>query len=1473
MEAARWYRAAASNGVAVAALHLGYMAVNGQMTDGDLALTVEKIRRRAAGGEPFAQHQLGNLHLTGLGTPRNNTEAVRLITRAAEGGVRDAMYQLGIIHHTGTLVPKDLGEAARWLRLAAQDGHVLASRQMEVLFGQKVTGTNGAAARQATATGSTVATRNARLALVPLVEALRPMSDLLTASFSALPQVTLLERAEIERVIREQSLAATLGRDPLKLGQLLGADGVLLLETNSVGEGVMTGARLVAVGPGVVLGEWLTPFPVADTSGWSARVTADAMPQLRKLAVPRAQATPISVLGLRMVVNAPDAGALQQGLSRVLAHRLTQEPELFVLERQRLDRLDVEKELAGTGETPFWSGSHLLDGTIEPDLATQGMLNVRLQLASPGNVPVTLTDSGARTNLAALANSLAGKVLAALRKTSTVIWQPEAEAQHFWDEAMWERRWGQWRAAAAAMESAWALGLRGSNHAAFRLESLLGSVEANRLRWLGTRDFPEVLRQPPDPANLDYTERALEAFRSYSRGRGATELAGHRGWLALGTATLEVAGRTLAEFYHAPEQRRGMEEKLARLRALTRETLAFLQTQPALGGLDKGWESLDRAFREKVLGPGSYVTDLDVLQASCARYWVERPEETLALHLRMMQRPDFLRWRRLFVSAQPTPLAAWNSAERPGLHTLWAAHLRSLAESTNAARKFEIQLASMETDENPPWPMTEPKLTQAIRQFLDFAWTHREALTLHQAGPHSASSVLAACRNRLAFYHEPTGREDAKRRLEAVVADYEKRFRDFQAAASVAAAPAYLREAEKHDPVKFDELIALPNFTAAQARELLPLAQAYSARILEQPGFFQQSSLTAGLRRLRELAATNSQSSGPTPAAVSVTQPSKPSPAAVTRGSPSPDALRVTRFWLAPELRRPVQSFVGFPLPPDHRVNRRLVEVQDWAWREGRLWLAWRHQASVYLGRGGGGSWMQECSHVAGYSLPTLEGDLKPEALPEEARSISPLELALPGKFEVLDDRVYVSGTNGVWRMDKPRWEKLPVELSGSPSLFVVHGRIIISAPDVLYAYDPKSGRTELLASARRRPAANAADGLVAGMVQAGPIPNERMRMITAGCGVIDYDFNTRKWGERLPVGGHAGTWLPDAVAISYQISDLSLLHVLPHTATNSQFAAFRLPKISMHHPEARPPGVPLWQPSDQTLSPPELAITSMSNLVWSVTIPNFHRGATNTDTFLLATNGHHVRLAAWRRDLKQPAVVPLWFEAPPDSINRSAIGSRRYSLFTLPGDARGGLLATPPGLVYRHEAVSGFWFIPWSDVLPRVEAQFSQLAAARDARPKPPGNSRLKRWLYDYDVDGDGKLSAAEFAVLQAGEKLSITGGFMFQSSFSHMDRNRNGLIDEAELAGYERTLGRSSTIGSRVPGGADSGAMPSFKSLMSGPPPPEILQRYDKNKNGKMDPEEMLELIRDRQRGAGPRPSAANSPSSGQVPQPSKK
>lgn len=1283
--AVRWHTAAAKQGHRDAALCLAWLHHSGVLDTPRPAEAQPWLKVAAKAGHADSAYLLYQLRLAGHGLEktsdlqaqhRQRSETQDWLRQAAELGHLPGMTNYAAaLYHGGSQTL-----ALRFLRLAADRGDAGARERLKEWFGHTIAESGRPAPA---AVPAAVAGGSPRLAVVPLADNLRPLADLLTADLSAKPGVTLIERAELERVFREQSLSAA-NTSALKLGELLNAQGVILLETNTAAS-----ARFVAVGPGVVLSAATLPLPLTNAPDWSRQLATQFTPWLGKLSVARRAAVPVSLLGLRMAARAADGPELEQGLSLLFVHRLTREREVFALERRRLEQLSAEQALAGAANQ-FWSGASLVDGAIDRNPNDPSRLTVRAQVMPAGGQQISLEVAGSTTNLAMLADALAVQTLAALKRTPTGHWDPTEEAITFFQEAGWLARWGQFEPALAAMESAWALGLRGQPHALLRQKLLLQNLRFVKLRWPAKDGLPVLLRQPPAEANLDYALRALTAFSSHSENLSAAALTSTPPWLPLGAATLEFVGRVLEEFHHAPEHQARRREQLARLRANARAFQADLLTLQQRTGTAGKWDQVDYQFRMDFLNQRYGEVQLPLIEAAYGAYWAEDPKAALA------------------------------------------------------ARQ------------------------QATRSTVPTAET-------------AAPMVLP------------------------------------QTSVVTTAAPA--------------------------------------------------------------------KSAG--------TAPTTPTVAAPTPGAPSPEALRATRFWLAPELRRSVESMVGFPLPSNHRVERRQVELHEWAWAEERLWVAWRHWLSVHAPGVGEGWVVQECSHVASYALPDLAGDANPDALPPAVELSANFEPNQPGgRFAVVGGHLFVSGSNTVWRVGKGGSEPLKLALADQPRLAAVHGRLLISVPDELYAYDVKTGTAELLASGRRRPALNRADPTALGLGQVAELPGQRMRVFfTLGSG-FDFDFASRVWtsapgAPSLVRRAHGEVWTTTTMG-----ENVGFLNVLWPAATNWQLAALRLPppphELSFFTTLSQLPGVPQWFPRDRSLSPAGLAATAHSNLFWTVTGLDFHQGHTDQDTFMLSTNGSHVRLAVWRADLTQPAVIPLWLEMPAGSLSRLSVGLAQSRKFTGKlAAAPGTLLATSPGLVYRAEAVPGFWFIPWSDVLPRVEAQFAQLAAARAARPEP-GNHRGRQLLHRYDLDGDGKVAGAEFAALYSGEKLDTDGlrtRFDLTSRFLSADRNRSGDLDAEELLGFASMLRALSSgapqvgfgpPGFRPPGSPGAGG-PGFPTgpagflpgagvpprpgqMPAGPPPPEILERYDKNKNGKIDPDEMQELLRDQYRGTAPRPRGIN-------------
>src|ERR1039458_4844499 len=201
-------------------------------------------------------------------------------------------------------------------------------------------------------------------------------ADLLTAEFTRNEKVQLLERSEIERIYHELKLSAA-NRDDLKLGQLLGADGLLLLEspaqTNNQKFNMPfateeqprpLNVRLIAVKPGVVLAAEKYSLLSENLAEWSSSFVKQLGLYLPKLNVLAKDALPISLVNLRSAVASAEAAETERELKTLTVQRLSREPQLFVLEREQMQSLTAEKGLQAD-EAAFWNGSYLLEGVVD----------------------------------------------------------------------------------------------------------------------------------------------------------------------------------------------------------------------------------------------------------------------------------------------------------------------------------------------------------------------------------------------------------------------------------------------------------------------------------------------------------------------------------------------------------------------------------------------------------------------------------------------------------------------------------------------------------------------------------------------------------------------------------------------------------------------------------------------------------------------------------------------------------------------------------------------------------------------------------------------------------------------------------------------------------------------------------------------------------------------------------------------------
>ena len=440
----------------------------------------------------------------------------------------------------------------------------------------------GAPAQPAAGTNGPSKGAPLRLAIVSAEPSALPVLDLLTVELSRTPGIQLLERAEIDRVYREQGLSAV-NRDYLKLGQVLGANGLVLLTPVAEGTNRFLQARLVAVGPGVVIAYVRAPLPVPEPAQWAQRTARHFEPLLPKLSVLAKDAIPLSIVNLRSAVRSAEAEELERQLTPLAAERLSRERELFVLERQRMELLTSEKELREGSEAAFWNGGYLLDGVVDRDGYSKDTVTVSARLLPPkGGAPIAIEISGSRTNLSEVLNRLTDKVRQGLKLgAQQAAWDPAEEAARYFEEAKWAFKWGMLGEAQSACESSWALGRKTKEVAELRIRIYGAEGTAPDTDWLSTT--PTSPAYAPNPALLEPAIHALELYMQGFRTFLNTEPKPDTNWYALGVQLL--SSQLLRRFNYFPERCQGHEERLAVLRSLSRDTLGMLRDQKQYAGL------------------------------------------------------------------------------------------------------------------------------------------------------------------------------------------------------------------------------------------------------------------------------------------------------------------------------------------------------------------------------------------------------------------------------------------------------------------------------------------------------------------------------------------------------------------------------------------------------------------------------------------------------------------------------------------------------------------------------------------------------------------------------------------------------------------------------------------------------------------------------------------------------------------------
>jgi hypothetical protein len=760
-----------------------------------------------------------------------------------------------------------------------------------------------------------------RLAIIAEDPPLNEVSDLLTAEWSSQPQLALLERGQIEKILREQALAAG-NQDYVKLGQLLGADGLLVLRVSVDSEPQVLSARLVAVKPGISVAQHDYPWPLEEVKELAAAMGNQFLPMIPKLAVTAGEAVPISILNLRSAVASPEAETLERQLTPLLYDRLTQEKEVFVMERRRLELLAEEKARVGGSESGFWNGSYLLDGVIDKQGFNHDTVNIEVSLTPPDKSKTTTVEvSGARTNLAGVVNELGTKILGAIKKpgaAASAAWDAPAEAERYFDEAKWMFHWQMYEEAKAGAEAAWGLGKQTREVAALRVQACLESagspgicVIRGRRVAFGRPFNPRITdaaelaayASAPEPARFVDLARAVELYREALSLFTAETAAKDSTWISLATNLLDRSSWWLRYYYFNVEPRVGQEDKIALVRQLCREVAAALDQAGDAGQ-----------------------TNLLEIQARHVAFWTESPEQTLETYRRLLDTGKWPRVRARFLNASDKEvsllisrgeavveatltspnadlaspcLAGWTWPERRRCPGVWKSFIDESCHSAKPLISLEGQILRCS------YSWSEADFESNLTALLAYARSQLEAIDSAGESDGLLKDLDFLVGNRLGALSEErrvrVGKAwaDFQRSLKQLVEARESMERRFgtpqQQLARLEQEENYLKTQTNFDFQSFTKVMIHPEYRAEEAKALLPLVADFKARISSNnvpgPGANRQAAMmslaqqhttgfwTGELRKKLEQAVSNQVSvanPAPVPAGPAATNTSPP---------------------------------------------------------------------------------------------------------------------------------------------------------------------------------------------------------------------------------------------------------------------------------------------------------------------------------------------------------------------------------------------------------------------------------------------------------------------------------------------------------------------------------------------------------------------------------------------------------------------
>lgn len=189
--------------------------------------------------------------------------------------------------------------------------------------------------------------------------------SLLEVELSKQSNLELVEREEIRKVINELNISAgklTNTSHSLRLGEILGARILLFVERISTPDGYQDRYRLVESSSGIVLE---TVFDQARSSqAINSLLLSSIQRAVNKSKLPVESRHFLSILELRNTEPGPALNGPAEALRMFIEHDLLRAPDIFILDREHVQRLQDEKIISRT-DPKLKATTILIDGGLQ----------------------------------------------------------------------------------------------------------------------------------------------------------------------------------------------------------------------------------------------------------------------------------------------------------------------------------------------------------------------------------------------------------------------------------------------------------------------------------------------------------------------------------------------------------------------------------------------------------------------------------------------------------------------------------------------------------------------------------------------------------------------------------------------------------------------------------------------------------------------------------------------------------------------------------------------------------------------------------------------------------------------------------------------------------------------------------------------------------------------------------------------------